>query len=84
MEVEGELDNRALVLVVGLKGLKWLSRLSLERKGHPILSRPLRLGFCLLWWEDRAIFLVFPPLARGNLITCFFGYPVTRLSYSQV
>lgn len=48
MEVEGGLDNRALVLVVGLKGLKQLSRLSLERKGHPILSRPLRLEFRLL------------------------------------
>lgn len=49
MEVEGGLDNRALVLVVGLKGFKQLSRLSLERKGHPILSRLPRLGFRLLW-----------------------------------
>lgn len=39
---EGGLDNRALVLLVGLNGLKRLSRLSLGRKGRPI---PSHLGF---------------------------------------
>jgi len=84
MEVEGGLDNRALVLAVGLQGLKRLSRLSPEHKGHPILSWLPGPGFRLLSWGHRAIFPVLFPLARSSLITCFFGYRITHLSYSQV
>lgn len=69
------------VPVVGLKGLKRLSRLSPEPKGHPILSRPPRLGILsALVGLSGQYFPVFPPLAYGDLITCAFflrgGTPV--------
>lgn len=64
MEVEGGLDNGALVLALGLKGLKRLSRLSLERKRRPILSG---LGFWLLFGVDRAIFLLFFSISHTQI-----------------
>ena len=75
MEVEGGLDNRALVLVVGLKGLKRLSRLSLERKGHPILTRPPRLGFLLLWVGGEANIPGFSSACARRLNYLLFWVP---------
>lgn len=60
---EGGLDNRALVLLVGLNELKRLSRLSLGREGRPI---PSHLGSISFFGGDGAIFRVFPPLAHGD------------------
>lgn len=70
MEVEGGLDNGALVLALGLKGLKRLSRLSLERKRRPILSG---LGFWLLFGVDRAIFLLFFSFLTHKFNHLLFG-----------
>lgn len=75
-EVEGGLDHRVLVLVVGLKGFKRLSRLSPEREGHPLLSRPPRLGFRLLWWGNRAIFPIFPSSRTRQFNSLLFRVPL--------
>lgn len=86
MEVQG-LDNRSLDLVVWLKVLKQLSRLSWS-------ARDILLFPCTTAWASADLMAgqgnapaatqAFPLITHGNLISCFLVYRITRLSYSWV